>query len=208
VRGIEQAGDPVRLSHFGLPARHESRPCDDSRLQGDRGILIQRNLIFHNEKSGIYASSDAGKPVTSIRIENNTIHGNRGAGLAVGVNRDGSITGLQVRSNVFTRNTPGIGGYGRASYVIAGNDFFANQPDYGFPFRAEDDPALAKQNLAFDPLFANPVDPAGLDGTFFTADDGFVPKAVAAGSTSADGEPRIGCLPFDGKTRRRPNAVP
>jgi len=175
---------------------------------GLNGVVIRRNLIFHNDKSGIYMSSDAEKPVTLTRIENNTIHGNRGAGLAVGVNRDGSITGLQVRNNIFTRNTPGIGGYGRASYVITGNDLHANQPDYGWPFRATDNPALAKQNLAFDPLFADPDDPAGLDGKFFTADDGFVPKAVAGVPTSADGEPRIGCLPSDGKTRRRSNAVP
>ena len=75
----------------------------------------------------------------------------------MGVNPNGSITGLQVRGNIFSRNAPGIGGYGRASYVITGNDFHANQPDYGWPFRASDDPALARQNFTFDPLFANPV---------------------------------------------------
>lgn len=148
---------------------------------GVHGVEIRHNLIFNNGKCGIYMSSDAHKPVTSTLVEDNTIYGNHGAGLAVGVNRDGAITGLQVRGNIFSRNTPGIGGYGRASYVITGNDLFANQPDYASPFRDADDPALAKQNLSLDPLFANPDDPAGPDGKFFTADDGLAHKASLQG---------------------------
>ena len=61
--------------------------------------------------------------------------------------------------------------------MIAGNDFHANQPDYGWPFRPSEDPALAGHNLALDPLFANPDDPAGPDGKFFTADDGLAHNA-------------------------------
>jgi parallel beta-helix repeat protein len=144
---------------------------------GFQGVVIRHNLVFNNGKCGIYMSSDAGKPVTLTLIEDNTVYGNHGAGLSVGVNPDGSITGLQVRNNIFSRNAPGIGGYGRASYVITGNDFHANQPDYRWPFRAADDPALAGQNLALDPLFANPDDPAGPDGKFFTADDGLAHNA-------------------------------
>jgi hypothetical protein len=48
-------------------------------------------------------------------------------------------------------------------------------------------------------MFTNPDDPAGPDGRFFTVDDGFVPKAVAAGPRSTNGKPPIGCLPFKGK---------
>ncbi len=77
---------------------------------GVSGVVIRRNLVFNNGKAGIEMSSDAGKPVTSTLIEYNTVYGNRGAGLSVGVNRDGSITGLQVRNNIFSRNSPGIGG--------------------------------------------------------------------------------------------------
>jgi hypothetical protein len=166
---------------------------------GLNGVVIRRNLIFNNDKSGIYMSSDAGKPVTLTLIENNTIYGNHGAGLAVGINRDGSINGLRVLNNIFSHNSPGIGGYGHAAHVIRGNDFHANRPDYGWPFRVADDPTLAGQNLAFDPMFTNPDDPAGPDGRFFTVDDGFVPKAVAAGPRSTNGKPPIGCLPFKGK---------
>jgi hypothetical protein len=147
---------------------------------GFGGVTLRHNLVFGNGKSGIYLSSDAGKPVTDAIVENNTIHGNRGAGLSIGVNRDGSITGLQVRDNIISRNAPGIGGYGRASYRIMGNDLFANQPDYAWPFRTTDDPGLASQNSSVDPLFANPSDPPGPDGEFFTADDGFAPAAAAA----------------------------
>ena len=156
---------------------------------------MRRNLVFSNGKSGIYLSSDAGRPVTDVLIENNTIYGNREAGLAIGVNPGGSITGLQVRHNIISRNAPGIGGYGRASYVIAGNDFYANQPDYRSPFRSTDDPALAGQNAALDPLFANPADPPGPDGKFFTPDDGFASKATAAAAGTTAAGPRIGYLP-------------
>ena len=164
---------------------------------GVSGVVIRRNLVFNNGKSGIDLSSDAGKPVTTILIEENTVYGNHGSGLSVGVNRGGSITGLQVRNNIFCRNSPGIGGYGRADCVITGNDFYGNQPDYASPFRAGDDLALAGRNLAFDPKFTNPEDPAGPDGKFFTADDGFVPRAAAAIRRPTGGRPRIGCLPLN-----------
>jgi hypothetical protein len=49
-------------------------------------------------------------------------------------------TGLRVPRNIFRRNSPGIGGYGRGSYEIMGNDFYANRPDYRSPFRAVDAP--------------------------------------------------------------------
>ena len=156
--------------------------------------MLRHNLVFGNAKSGIYLSSDADKPVASVVIENNTIYGNGGAGLAVGVNEDGSITDLQVRDNIISGNSPGIGGYGRPSYVITGNDLYANQPDYAWPFRASEDPDLAGQNLALDPLFADPADPRGPDGEFFTADDGFASKATAAPQGPTAAVSRIGYL--------------
>jgi len=156
------------------------------------GVTLRHNLVFGSGKSGVYLNSDAGKPVTAVLIGNNTIYGNRGAGVSVGVSPGGSITGLQVRDNIISHNAPGIGGWGRASYAVTGNDLYANQPDYASAFRASEDPALAGQNLAVDPLFANPADPAGPDGRFFTKDDGFVPKAAGAVS-------RLGYLPGGGK---------
>jgi hypothetical protein len=159
---------------------------------GFSGVTLRHNLVFSNGKSGIYLSSDAAKPVTAVLIESNTIYGNHGAGLAVGVNPDGSIADLQVRDNIISRNAPGLGGYGRPSYAIAGNDLYTNQPDYAWPFRASEDPGLAGQNLAVDPLFADPADPAGPDGEFFTADDGFASKATA-------GVLRIGYLAAGGE---------
>ena len=146
---------------------------------GFSDVTLRHNLVFNNAKNGIYVSSDRDKPVTRVLIENNTLCGNRGAGLGIGVDKGGRMTELTVRDNIICQNGQGIGGYGRASYVMTGNIVYGNKPDYASPFRAAEDPTLAGKNMFFDPLLANPGQPAGPDGTFFTADDGYAATAAA-----------------------------
>jgi hypothetical protein len=67
--------------------------------------------------------------------------------------------------------------------------------DYRSPFRAVDDPALAGKNMALDPRFANPAEPTGPDGRFFTEDDGFVSALVGAAPGPTAEAPPLGCLP-------------
>lgn len=162
---------------------------------GFAGAVIRGNLIFSNAKSGVNMSSDSGKPVADTLIVSNTVYGNRGAGLVVGVNPGGTITHLQVKNNIFMGNASGISGWGRATYTITQNDFHGNRPDYASPFRPSDDPKIAGQNISADPQFTNASSPAGPDGKFFTADDGFVPQSGSVVSRSGEGGTHLGALP-------------
>jgi hypothetical protein len=175
---------------------------------GFSGTTVQNNIIYKNSRSAIYIGSDhKNRPISNTLIRNNTIHAND-VGVVVG-GTDGSIINLTLKNNiVMNNNGEGIGGWGNPTYTIANNDFFGNNPNYAHPFSSSHVPTIASLNLSINPLFVNAANPAGVDGVFFTGDDGFALQAGSPVATAGEGGTYIGALPIQGTVSPPPDTTP
>jgi hypothetical protein len=155
-----------------------------------------RNIIYNTNSCGIYACDDAGKPVNTS-ITNNTVY-NCGSGLCMG--NLSTASSFQIINNLIT-NCPGggMGGWlpasGTGTIIVKYNDAFANGgTDYGYPEKYFVDAT----DLSVDPLYVDANHPAGPDGKYFSADDGFSPRAASPIAQAGEGGTCIGALPVAG----------
>jgi hypothetical protein len=156
---------------------------------GISGLIVRNNLFFNNAADGIYVGTDtASRPISNVTIASNTIVKNGGAGVLIADGASGAMTNVKITSNLILGNSVGLGGWGDLGCVASYNDLFSNSTLLGGPFSGcTGDPTL----LTIDPKLANPSNPVGPDGLFFTEDDGFRPSVCGGGQGGVD----IGALP-------------
>jgi hypothetical protein len=162
---------------------------------GASGVIV-RNIIYNTNSCGIYACDDVTLPVTTS-ITNNTVT-NCGSGLCMG--NLSTASSFQILNNLIT-NCPGggMGGWlpasGTGSITVKYNDAFANGgADYGYP----ESYFVDATDLSVDPLYVDAGNPAGADGKYFTADDGFAPRAGSPIAQAGEGGTCIGALAVAG----------
>jgi hypothetical protein len=132
---------------------------------GFSGTRIRYNIIYGNGEDGVYISSDsAAQGIKDTLIDHNTLYGNRN-GIVLGSSADGGLSGVTVTNNIISGNSQyGINSWGILTPTVTNNDLYGNGNDF-----------VGAGNIHSDPQLVYPQNPAGPDGVFYSADDGFRP---------------------------------